>query len=72
MSTEQNPRTAYMTVGDVGAVVHKCDKTIRRWIKAGKLPAYELDGSYLIDPKDFELFLRQRWTGQDATSSDVL
>jgi excisionase family DNA binding protein len=60
---EPRPIAAYMTVKEVGELVRRDDKTIRRWIKAGKLAAYRLDGSYLISRKDLDLFLRQRWKG---------
>ena len=60
---DPRPIAAYMTVKEVGELVRRDDKTIRRWIKAGKLPAYRLDGSYLISRKDLDLFLRQRWNG---------
>ena len=60
---EPRPLTVHMTVKEVAEFVRKNDKTIRRWIKAGKLPAYRLDGSYLISRKDLDLFLRQRWNG---------
>lgn len=53
-----------MTVNEVADRVHKIPKTVRRWIKTGKLAAYRLDGSNLIHRKDFELFLRDRWTGR--------
>ena len=60
---ERDPLAEHMTVKEVAGSLRKGDKTIRRWIKAGKLAAYRLDGSYLISRKDLELFLRQRWSG---------
>ena len=71
MTAKSTPPDTFLTVNVVAETLHKDPKTVRRWIKAGKLAAVRLDGSYLIDQKDLDLFLRDRWTGRSALSGDV-
>jgi len=46
-----------LTVSDVASHVGKDPKTIRRWIKRGRLKASPAGGQWLIRPEDLALFL---------------
>lgn len=48
-----------LTIKQVARQVQVDDKTVRRWIKAGKLSAIELGGRYRIAPADLRQFLEQ-------------
>jgi excisionase family DNA binding protein len=63
VKAEQFVSAEFMTVAEAADLVRKIPKTVCSWIKAGKLAAIRLDGSYLIRSKDLELFLRGRWGG---------
>jgi excisionase family DNA binding protein len=48
---------------DIPAVADICqmsEKTIRRWIKTGDLPAARLGNQWRIRPRDLEDFVRDR------------
>ena len=51
-----------LTIKDVAALCRVSEKTIRRWIKAGDLPAARLGGQVRIRPRDLDIFIRDRLT----------
>ena len=53
---------ALLTIKDVAALCRVSEKTIRRWIKAGDLPAARLGGQVRIRPRDLDIFIRDRLT----------
>jgi excisionase family DNA binding protein len=46
-----------LSVADVGGYVGKCDRTIHRWIRRGRLKASRGGGQWLIHPRDLHRFL---------------
>jgi excisionase family DNA binding protein len=50
-------RGQLLTVTEVAAYVNKCTKTVRRWIKSGRLRASGGGGQWLVHPDDLERFL---------------
>lgn len=53
---------ALMTIPEVAERLQVSIKTIRRWIASGDLPTVRLGSQIRIQPKDLDIFLRQRWT----------
>jgi excisionase family DNA binding protein len=53
-SAQSSPAGAERTLADFLAV---SDRTIRNWIRSGKLPSYKLGAARRIDPADVEDFL---------------
>ena len=54
-----------ITTKDVAAILHVTEDTVRIYISEGKLPAYKVGRSYLVDRKDVDEFLRKRRTTDD-------
>lgn len=54
------PPEQLMTIGQVADFCRVSNKTIRRWIKAGELPAAQLGNQWRIRPNDLNLFIRAR------------
>ena len=48
------------TIPEVGAVLQVSEKTVRRWIASGELPAAKLGSQWRIRPRDLEDFVRDR------------
>jgi excisionase family DNA binding protein len=48
------------TIPEVGAVLQVSEKTVRRWITAGELPAAKLGNQWRIRPRDLDDFVRDR------------
>ena len=44
----------------VAAVCRVSEKTVRRWIQAGELPAAKLGNQWRIRPRDLDDFIRDR------------
>ncbi|GLR78896.1 helix-turn-helix domain-containing protein (plasmid) [Azospirillum oryzae] len=53
---------ALLTIPDVAERLQVSVKTVRRWIVSGDLPTVRLGRQIRIQPKDLDIFLRQRWT----------
>jgi excisionase family DNA binding protein len=53
-------RTAFFTIADVAARLDVCERTVRRWIKAGALPVHRIGGLVRISEADFTAFLALR------------
>ncbi|WP_377805895.1 helix-turn-helix domain-containing protein [Azospirillum sp. A29] len=51
-----------LTIPDVADRLQVSIKTVRRWIVSGELPTVRLGRQIRIQPKDLDIFLRQRWT----------
>ncbi|WP_294610482.1 helix-turn-helix domain-containing protein [uncultured Roseovarius sp.] len=49
-----------LTIVDVAEICRVCDKTVRRWIKAGDLPAAKLGGQWRISRRDLNAFVSDR------------
>jgi excisionase family DNA binding protein len=49
-----------LTVMEFADLVHVCEKTIRRHIRAGKFPAYRIGSQVRIDPSQAADWLRSR------------
>jgi len=58
----------WLTVQHVCDQLHVSDQTVRRWIKAGQLPATDLGGKagYRIRESDLAAFLERRATPKAA------
>lgn len=54
------PDEEYLTLKQVARQLQVDDKTVRRYIKAGKIPAIEIGGRYRIAPADLRVFLESR------------
>ncbi|PWC55382.1 hypothetical protein TSH7_28500 [Azospirillum sp. TSH7] len=52
---------ALLTIPEVAERLQVSIKTIRRWIASGDLPTVRLGSQIRIQPKDLDIFLRQRW-----------
>jgi excisionase family DNA binding protein len=48
-----------LSIKQVARQVNVDEKTVRRWIKAGELPAIELGGRYRIKPSELQAFLEK-------------
>jgi excisionase family DNA binding protein len=53
------PDVTYLSVSEIAKQLNISEDTVRRWIKAGKLPALELGGQYRIHPQEYEAFLQR-------------
>ena len=51
-----------LTIPDVAEFCRVSERTVRRWIKAGELPAIRLGRQWRIAKKDFERFLSDHRT----------
>ena len=49
-----------LTINDVAALCQVSNKTVRRWITAGELPAAQLGNQWRIRPADLNDFIRDR------------
>ena len=51
--------TTWLTVGEAAKQARKSDRTIRRWIVRGDLPAHRINGfGVLIDQRDLNKLIR--------------
>jgi excisionase family DNA binding protein len=62
MSKPPSRPPALLTIPDVADRLQVSIKTVRRWIVSGDLPTVRLGRQIRIQPKDLDIFLRQRWT----------
>ena len=46
-----------LTVQEAARAADKTDRTVRRWVSSGRLPAIQVEGAYLIARSDLEEFL---------------
>ncbi|MBO9448554.1 helix-turn-helix domain-containing protein [Ruegeria sp. R14_0] len=51
---------AYLSVRDVAALFRISTKTVRRWIKSGKLPATRLGRDWRVARNDLHALAKQR------------
>lgn len=51
---------AMLTLKEAGKRLGFAYITLWTWVKANKIPHYVINGSYRIDEKDLEKFLRER------------
>lgn len=56
----QQPHDSLMTIPEVAAKLRVSEKTIRRWIKGGDLPAAKLGAQWRIRSWDLQDFIRDR------------
>ncbi len=49
-----------MDIPDTARICGVSEKTIRRWISGGELPAAKLGNQWRIRPKDLDDFIRDR------------
>lgn len=49
----------FFTVQHVAEIVHRKDKTVRRWILEGKLKARRGIGGYLVERRDLSDFIKR-------------
>ena len=49
-----------LDIPTVAAVCGVSEKTVRRWIQAGELPAAKLGNQWRIRPRDLDDFVRDR------------
>jgi excisionase family DNA binding protein len=54
----------YLSIKDIAQQLKMDEKTIRRWIKSGQLPAIELGGKYRVTRSDLTAFLESRKLGR--------
>ena len=59
---EKSPDTPVqlLTIGDVTTLCRVSEKTVRRWITTGELPAAKLGAQWRVRPRDLDLFIRER------------
>ena len=50
----------FLSLEDVAERLQVSDRTVRRWVKDGKLAAYKPGREWRIRPSDFEEFLETR------------
>lgn len=48
----------YYSINEVAKLLKVAYLTVYHWIRAGKLPAYQVEKQYRIDKKDFEKFIQ--------------
>ncbi len=60
----------FMTVEDIARDLSIAEDTVRSWIREKKLPAYRLGKEYRIKIVDYEHFLEQRRTMNDALQEE--
>ncbi len=63
---------AFLSLHDVGDELGVSVQTVRRWVKAGALPAYKPGKEYRIKPSDLEEFLKTREVGPKVESAPPL
>lgn len=56
----------YLTIDQAAAILQVNPMTVRRWIKAGKLPAVTFQGLYRIDAAELESFMATPVTERKA------
>jgi len=52
-----------LTIREVAGYCQVDEKTIRRWIEAGNMPAFKLGRQWRVAEKDLRRFLNERWNG---------
>lgn len=63
MSSKPNPKLEPMLdIMDVAETCRVSEKTVRRWIQAGDLPAARLGNQWRIFPRDLRAFVLERMT----------
>jgi excisionase family DNA binding protein len=70
-----HPREIWLTVHEVAELVQVQQETVRRWIRAGELPAVELGGprsGYRVHREDLDHFLWQRYRTKTQDNTFVL
>lgn len=60
MATGKIPPEPLLTIPEIAALFRVSEKTVRRWIAAGDLPAAKLGGQWRIDLKDAKRFFANR------------
>ena len=60
MADPRNSLETLLTIEDVATLCRVSEKTVRRWITTGELPAAKLGAQWRIRPRDLELFIRER------------
>lgn len=48
----------YYSINEVAKLLKVAYLTVYRWIRAGKLPAYQVEKQYRINKTDFEAFMQ--------------
>ena len=62
-TTNEETTKPLLTVSEVAEICRVADRTVRRWIERGELPAHRLGRQLRISEKDLKIFLRERWSG---------
>lgn len=65
-SARMQDEQEYLTIKDIARQLKMDEKTIRRWIKSGQLPAIELGGKYRVSRTDLNAFLESRKLGRQS------
>jgi excisionase family DNA binding protein len=62
------------SIREISLISGQSEATIRKWIRGGKFPSYRPGGKTLIDPAEFESFVRRSKVvvGQDAEAMEFL
>lgn len=63
-----------MTIMEVADAAQVSESTVRRWIRAGDLPAYRLGRQLRIRPEEFETFLKAQrlMPAQDQADTETI
>jgi excisionase family DNA binding protein len=59
----------FLSLEDVAERLQVSDRTVRRWVKDGKLAAYKPGREWRIRPSDLEEFLESRKVQSDGGGS---
>src|SRR4051794_15835498 len=64
--------STHVSAAHAARLYGRSEKTVRRWITAGKLPAEKVDGSYLVDLADVERLVGEVSPPLSAPSTDPM
>ena len=53
----------FLTISEVSDFLQVSDRTVRRWIDAGALPAHAIGRGWRISRRDVDNFMRERRQG---------
>lgn len=62
MKRRHDDSEALLSIENVAERLQLSPKSIRRLIERGELKAYKLGRQWRVSQKDFQTFLRNRWT----------
>lgn len=50
----------FLTPEEIAKVLRKSEDTVTRLLRQGKLPGYKVEGSWIVNKKDFDNWLAER------------